>query len=366
MGGVENLFSGFIQATPQLSHNLICTGKYPHPAFQEALHYCKTTCIEKSPLRRFIPKALRKYQRTSYLAKLHNPQLLFWNRIEETQVPYSAIYYEHGAAWMGSVTGQKQLFLESCDHHLAVSYAAKRMLQLRWGLKKDITIIPNPLRPDIPIKTAPKALSITDPIRLGFIGRLVPLKGVSLLFHALQLVQKAGVKATLCIAGEGPEKRSLQALAARLHLDSTISFKGHIQSITEWYDSIDILLVPSIREPLGLIALESQARGVPVIAAAVDGLFEVTQQGIQIEPSLPISAYTNLGGTLKNIPEVVYNPCKDALTHPLLLDPQTIANAILTLQENYNCYSNNALLANKKNNTFIKYVHQLTEFISSL
>ena len=71
--------------------------------------------------------------------------------------------------------------------------------------------------------------------------------------------------------------------------------------------------------------------GCPVVAAAVDGLPEVVQHektGLCIQPTLPISDYPQFGGSPDQCPRWVYDPLKDALQPPKLLDPRAIAQAV--------------------------------------
>lgn len=368
VGGVENLFSHYIHATRNLHHHLICTGRKPHPAFMQALHDCQSILFEKSSLGRILPERLRKLRRTRWLEKLAHPHLLYWNRMENTPPAYPATYYEHGAAWMGVVSEGKKHFLSECQQHIAVSYAAKRMLELRWGLTQDISIICNPIRPDVHSASHAKELAESRPLRLGFIGRLVPLKGAHILLHALKIVRDMGISAELHIAGEGAEKQSLLQLAHKLALSDSVIFAGHIASITNWYDKIDIVIIPSIREPLGLVALEAQARAVPVIASAVDGLFEVTSAGIQIAPTEPISSYVAMTRSRKGLshalPEAIYDPLHDQLAPPRALNPQHIADSVVKIVQSYYTYSQSALLSSLNCTNFNKYVQELNSVIS--
>ncbi|MGI0135193.1 MAG: glycosyltransferase family 4 protein, partial [Candidatus Micrarchaeaceae archaeon] len=326
-------------------HVVSITGAAPHPQFRTALTSVKRVLRER-PLR--LPKWVGAYRRKRLLASLDNPHLVFWNRMENSPPHVHATYYEHGAAWMGSVTPEKRAFLAAVDQVIAVSHAAKAMLQLRWGYDRPIFVIPNPRRPDVPIASQPRELS--GKLRLGFIGRLIPIKGIPIVVQVLQELKKLGIEAELWVAGTGPDASLLQG----------VHHTPLVNDVVSWYDSIDILLVPSIREPLGLIAVEAAARGVPVLASAVDGLPEVVS-GICVEPTLSLQEYIRMGGQVKNLPEVVYNPVTKSLMQPKILDPSVLARKVQQITENYTYYSHQALCRAGEQPTFDQYVLQLKE-----
>jgi glycosyltransferase involved in cell wall biosynthesis len=118
-----------------------------------------------------------------------------------------------------------------------------------------------------PVRTAPNG-------RLLFIGRLTKLKGVSHLLRAIPIAAgKLGRSLTLTIAGDGPERESLQALARELGV--TANFIGWIQGnkTTDLMQDSDLLAVPSLwPEPFGLVGIEAGACGLPAVAYRVGGI----------------------------------------------------------------------------------------------
>jgi glycosyltransferase involved in cell wall biosynthesis len=113
-----------------------------------------------------------------------------------------------------------------------------------------------------------------DPARgflIGYVGRLVPEKGVDLLLKAV-----AGMDAVwrLAIVGAGPERESLEMLAHRLGLVDRVSFEGDISSVRmpAFYRELDVLVVPSRSRPnwveqFGRVLIEAMSCGVPVVAS---------------------------------------------------------------------------------------------------
>lgn len=109
---------------------------------------------------------------------------------------------------------------------------------------------------------------------LIFVGRLVSDKGADLLLEAMALLES---RPRLTIAGDGPERASLEKQAADLQLQSQIEFVGsqNSEQLAKLLRQHRILVVPSRwREPLGIVALEGIASGCVVVGSAEGGLAE--------------------------------------------------------------------------------------------
>lgn len=115
-----------------------------------------------------------------------------------------------------------------------------------------------------------------DPPSLLFLGRMTPLKGGDLLIEAVAGASRRLARAIpLTLAGDGPERASWQALAART---------GVAAEFTGWLDEAgrdaairraSLLAVPSVwPEPFGLTGLEAASMGVPAVAFDVGGIRE--------------------------------------------------------------------------------------------
>jgi glycosyltransferase involved in cell wall biosynthesis len=251
-------------------------------------------------------------------------------------------------------------FFSRCEKIIANSHAAKEILRLKWDIEKEIDIVENPRRSDIPIsKTSRKFPG--HGFKIGFIGRLVPFKGTFSLIKAFDILKEKKKDAELFIAGEGQEMLPLSRIA-----QDSVHFLGPIRDVKTFYDSLDLLVVPSVREPLGLVALEAQARGVPVIASRVDGLPEAAPF-LLIDPTLPIERYVEWGGTLDKMPDLVYDPSKEELAVPKLINPEELACLIESLIDNparYEEESRRALSFAEKRSNIVQYSEKLLTFIS--
>lgn len=85
--------------------------------------------------------------------------------------------------------------------------------------------------------------------------------------------------------GEGPRAESLDRLAEELGVSARIEARGFVgrDELADLYAAADVVVVPSRRESLGLVALEAQASGTPVVATRVGGLPEHVRPGISGE-----------------------------------------------------------------------------------
>lgn len=106
-------------------------------------------------------------------------------------------------------------------------------------------------------------------------ARLEPQKGHRVLLDAWPAVLGVFPRARLVLLGEGGERAALEHQAARLGIDTTVTFAGYQANVPEWLALADFTVLPSFFEGLPLAALESLAAGRPVVATAVDGTTEV-------------------------------------------------------------------------------------------
>jgi len=127
-----------------------------------------------------------------------------------------------------------------------------------------------------------------------FAGRLEPLKGAQILLDAAAQLRTQGEFSDLAvvIAGDdsgdgadhdrGGERSRLERHAARVGLGDHVRFVGAVphEQLAVYYAMADVCVVPSLTESFGLVALEAQALGTPVVAASVGGLREVVEDGV--------------------------------------------------------------------------------------
>ena len=120
---------------------------------------------------------------------------------------------------------------------------------------------------------------------VAFVGRIQPLKAPDVLISALAAMTDPDVTVVICggPSGSGLDRpTSLIELAASLGVADRVVFLPPQtgDDLAALYRSADLVAVPSYNESFGLVALEAQACGTPVVAAAVGGLVTAVRDGV--------------------------------------------------------------------------------------
>ena len=115
---------------------------------------------------------------------------------------------------------------------------------------------------------------------LAVIGRMHPVKGHRALIAMLPEIVRSCPRALLLVIGDGPERAACEVLAQSLGMSGYVRFLGRRGDVPRLLAAIDLVLMPSRSEGLGLAAIEAVAAGRPVIAFAAGGLPEVVMDGV--------------------------------------------------------------------------------------
>lgn len=110
---------------------------------------------------------------------------------------------------------------------------------------------------------------LTGKIVYLFVGRLIARKNLDILLRAFSILYSRRQDVVLVIAGDGPERQSIEKLKQVLGLQSQVVDLGRTEytRLPEVYQASDVLVCPYADEPWGLTVNESMACGIPVIAA---------------------------------------------------------------------------------------------------
>ncbi len=175
-------------------------------------------------------------------------------------------------------------------------YEAKKVIvvsdSMRWELQnhfhvpqEKIAVIPNAVdvtkyQREIDRESVRRRYGVESHEKLVlFIGRLVPQKGVEYLIWAVPNIVQHSPEAKFVISGDGWSRNYLESLAVSTGHRDKIRFEGFIpdSDLAELTMSADVLVVPSVYEPFGIVALEGMAAGVPIVAGNVGGLAEIVE-----------------------------------------------------------------------------------------
>jgi glycosyltransferase involved in cell wall biosynthesis len=157
-------------------------------------------------------------------------------------------------------------YYRRCDHLIGNTRAIIDYAIAKGWPRERIIYLPN-FVPDASA-TAPPAVAPNGraPVALA-LGRLHRNKGFGLLLEALAATRDV----SLWIAGDGPLRPYLERRANRLGIAGRVRFLGWREDVPRLLAAADLLVCPSLHEPLGNVVIEAWSAGLPVVATASDG-----------------------------------------------------------------------------------------------
>ncbi len=122
-------------------------------------------------------------------------------------------------------------------------------------------------------------------------ARLSYEKGIESFLYVVKILTERGTSARFMIAGDGPMKNELQALADELGIADRVEFLGFVEQIEALIKLAYAVVIPSYSEGLPNVALETFSAGTPLIASSVGGLIDLTEYNseavILVKPNDP-------------------------------------------------------------------------------
>jgi glycosyltransferase involved in cell wall biosynthesis len=195
-------------------------------------------------------------------------------------------------------------YYRRCDHLIGNTRAIVDYAIAKGWPRERITYLPN-FVPDsaaagaaagsMPAGGAPLALAL---------GRLHPNKGFELLLEALAATREI----TLWIAGDGPLRARLERLATRLGITGRVRFLGWREDVPRLLAAADLLVCPSLHEPLGNVVIEAWSAGLPVVATASDGPAGLIRDG---ESGILVPLPGSRGGGPQALADAIERVCAD-------------------------------------------------------
>lgn len=166
--------------------------------------------------------------------------------------------------------------LKSYLFNIAISPADRICVLTAWwkerlrssGIKKQLTVIPNPLPKHLEKKAQKFQLDthqLTDTIKIVSMTRIEPGKGVDVVINAMQFLPN---NTQLIVAGDGSQLPYLIKIVGKLKLSERVTFTGWVydEGKDSLFNRADVFCLPSSYDSFGMVFLEAMARGIPVVA----------------------------------------------------------------------------------------------------
>ncbi len=221
------------------------------------------------------------------------PRSIFFGYLLKRKLPYlKYLIHEQGdvfESWIYSIL--LRIFKSKADGIFACSKATKDTLSIRSKIAAHkITVLYNFV--DL-ARFSPGKGDVGNVVKIGFAGRIEKRKGWREFIRAAKYFQD-NKNLFFYIAGSGSEEGKLLRIL-RNEDYSNIKFLGFKANVEEFFHLIDLLVIPSHFEPMGMVAIEAMACRVPVLASDVPGLNEIVEHEINgwTYPSKSIHALTD-------------------------------------------------------------------------
>jgi len=205
-----------------------------------------------------------------YLSEITGvPYITTIQRLEVKRNPLKNFIYRHAAVCIGASSAIGEYFKEiGC---------------------KNVEVIPNGVNLE-------RYRALERKPHTGFVvitvARLERVKGIEYLIKSISIIKSQIPNLTCLIIGDGSERKNLENLVERLGLKERVKFLGEIpnEKIPEHLAGADCFVLPSLREGFGIVILEAQAAGIPVIGTKVGGILDLIEDGktgLLVEPKNP-------------------------------------------------------------------------------
>jgi glycosyltransferase involved in cell wall biosynthesis len=208
---------------------------------------------------------------------------------------YSAVNVERH--WRWPYRAIERLVLARADGAHAPNSDVPRILQTR-GMSAPTAVVPLGVDVERFASAAAMELPGIPRPRIGFIGRLEPVKGIDVLLDAFA---RLNPEASLLVAGDGPERERLQATPReRVHFLGATRY----EAVPSLLKALDVLVLPSVtilplhREQFGRVLVEAMAAGVPVLGSDSGAIPEVIGDAGLVVPERDAAA---LAGALDRL-----------------------------------------------------------------
>ncbi|MCP8967133.1 glycosyltransferase family 4 protein [Ectobacillus ponti] len=236
---------------------------------------------------------------------------------EKWHLPLTATIHatEHGrnngihTALQQEIHEKEQKLVKAADSLIVCSYFMKREIeQILHADPSKISVFPNGIHPEFfTLQTARNVreqYGLQQRLLIFSIGRIVNEKGFYTIIEAAPLLAQRHPAAVFVIAGKGPLLERYRMIVRERQLGHVVWFVGYISEAEQraFLQQSDIVLVPSLYEPFGIVALEGMLAKKPTVVADTGGLGEIVTHARTGFKTVPGNAWS-LGQQLSEIIE---------------------------------------------------------------
>ena len=151
-----------------------------------------------------------------------------------------------------------------------------------------------------------KELGLEDKFVVGHVGRLHPQKNHNFLIDVFYEIRKKRLDAELILVGTGPLEEKVRDKVSEKGLSDYVHFLGNRKDMNRVYQAMDVFAFPSLFEGLGIVAIEAQAAGIPIVCS----------EGLPPETDItPIYRKLMLSDGVEKWADVAIEMAQDSLAH---------------------------------------------------
>jgi len=287
---------------------------------------------------------LKRYVQQNNIQILHAHNLLRYpirTRIIPKLIGIPAVLeHEHGMVWNMGFSPLLNATKQLVNMNICNSDAAKIMLKTKFEIEARVVHngikIPEILPADSHCDKIAKELKLEEHDHVvGFVGRLNTPKGVHAFIRMVQIIKQTMNNVKFLIVGDGPMRTELEQFAEQLDVRNDILFMGFRSDVRAIMSRLDVMVVPSIREPFGNVVIEAAFAKRVVVASCVDGIAETIihgETGFLIDCTDPAPQRTKRG--ISRLPNCVVDGRSRQLRQPMLPNSSMLAETVMMCLEN--------------------------------